>query len=313
GDAAVLVVDLGIDVTGISLHDYVGRGLKILLAPGAQSKTPRLHRMDFRSRMERQRHEQSREAAKSTPDKWRCGAAAVMQQQLRFDAPNAGRMLQRLGHVAEQAFSQRILEMPGGEHVADHTLAAFIHKEGIADHPPSIGSGVTRQNFGIEITQDHLGTALIIPVHAFRPKARLFHQQRTQFVRAEMSEIDDFHGSKRRNVADPFHGCCAFGFSQWHDSGHRSLVSASDGSQPPARQVRNQSLRAAMDGGKRFPAAGTMTYSRNHSAYRDGRLLDEIQYTSSFCGFSARAGVTDSALPGSPRSRISLPGTLAAS
>ena len=72
---------------------------------------------------------------------------------------HARRLLQRLYHVADKsAFDGSHISAPGrNKQIANNTLTAFVNEEGVADKTSTFDRGVTRQNFGVDIAQDHLG------------------------------------------------------------------------------------------------------------------------------------------------------------
>src|SRR5258708_7488573 len=88
----------------------------------------------------------------------RYGAAQV-HQQLGFNALDAGGLLQGLNHMSEQAFFylQGTLAAAAIGHieVANHSLAAFIDKKRIPRDSSALHCRVARENFAINVAQDH--------------------------------------------------------------------------------------------------------------------------------------------------------------
>ena len=121
-----------------------------------------------------------------------------MQQQLRLNAVDPGRLLERFDHVRQQPFLHGIAALRRllGVHkqIADHAFAAFVHKEGVAQHALAFHRGVAWQNARIHVAQDHLRRAAVIPGKLPRPGVRFLIQQPAQVRRAEVAQVQDFHG-----------------------------------------------------------------------------------------------------------------------
>ena len=100
--------------------------------------------------------------------------SGFVNQQLGFDAVNARRLLQGFDYVAEQLpfdiVGIMLLAVADVE-IADHAFAAFIDEERIAEDAAAIDGGIARKYFGVDITQNHVGGAVIIPAQQLRPGA----------------------------------------------------------------------------------------------------------------------------------------------
>src|SRR3954470_8759972 len=120
----------------------------------------------------------------------------LMRQQLRFNAMNPGRLLQGFDDVGQQLQLDltriRQASAIGDVQVADHSLAAFVYEEGIAENTPAIDCGITRKDFGIDIAEDHLRGTGIVPRKQARPELRLVIEQGTQIQGRKSPEVEDF-------------------------------------------------------------------------------------------------------------------------
>ncbi len=81
----------------------------------------------------------------------------------------------------------------GHEQVANYTLAAFVNEECVADDAAALDGGITRQNLGIHVAQDHLGRTAVVPGEQARPFPDLVLEQWTQIDRGKVSEIENLH------------------------------------------------------------------------------------------------------------------------
>src|SRR6185369_661272 len=119
-----------------------------------------------------------------------------MQQQLRFDAMDAGRLLQSVDDVGEQFVLDLAAPCSGcafDEDVADHALGSFINKEEIAKHLSALDGGVSRQDLCIDVTQDHLGRTAIVPRQQTEPALRFLVEEIAKIGGSEMPEVENFH------------------------------------------------------------------------------------------------------------------------
>src|SRR6266852_5607805 len=80
------------------------------------------------------------------------------------------------------------------EQIADYSLTALIHKKRIADYATILNRGVPGKNLGIDVAQDHVRGAAIVPRHPLCPDFGLAVQQRTQVSRCVMPEVENLHG-----------------------------------------------------------------------------------------------------------------------
>src|ERR1035441_6573136 len=105
-----------------------------------------------------------------------------MRQQLGFHAENARRLLQGFDYMLHHLKLDRagIRAARRDEEIAHYALAAFIDEERVPDDTPPLDGGVTRQDLGIHVTQDHVRRTAIVPGKHAPPYFDLFVEQRTQ-------------------------------------------------------------------------------------------------------------------------------------
>ncbi len=115
--------------------------------------------------------------------------AAVVQQHLRLDAFNVGRVQQQLQQVTQQPVRnlnglRRIAGYRIG--VPNHRLVPLVHAKSKAAHAPTLKRNKARQDTRVQILQQQLAGALVAPAQPLLPHACLVFQQRTQLARRKM-------------------------------------------------------------------------------------------------------------------------------
>ena len=92
-----------------------------------------------------------------------------MHEQLGFNTMHTGRLLQSFDDVGDQAILDGVLSLAvgeaffGNEEIANHSLAAFIDKEGISVQAPALDGGITGKDAGIDVAEDHVRRRRIVP------------------------------------------------------------------------------------------------------------------------------------------------------
>src|SRR5262245_56897199 len=103
------------------------------------------------------------------------------------------RLLQGLDHMGKQAIADRyVTRLTAGirEQVADDAFTAFIDKERITNDSIVIDCRITRQDLRIDVAQDHLGGALVVPRHPLCPGRGFAPEKRPQVSGGVMAEIE---------------------------------------------------------------------------------------------------------------------------
>ena len=136
--------------------------------------------------------------------------AGLVRQQLRLDAVNAGRLLQRFDHVGQQPlFDFAAVQAASAivhKQVADHALALFVDKKGVTANTAALDGRVTGKDLGVHVTQNHLRRAGIIPGQFARPRGDFLLQERAKVGGGEVAEIEDFHKNRSSGLRSQVSG-----------------------------------------------------------------------------------------------------------
>jgi hypothetical protein len=100
-------------------------------------------------------------------------------------------MKKRLGDVEHLSLVVR-----DGEGVAHDGFLAFVDTEGETADASSIERDEAGKDAGVEVLEEKLGGALVVPAQALLPEARLGFQQRTQLSRGKMAKIQNLELSR---------------------------------------------------------------------------------------------------------------------
>src|SRR5579872_4237387 len=122
-------------------------------------------------------------------------ASRFVRQQLGLDPVDSRRLLQRLDHMSQQPDFDfaRVRDTPtiGHEQITDYSLAAFINKKAVAEDATTFDRCVSGKNFRVDIAQDHLCRAVVIPRKETCPGSSLIVEQGTQIARGKMPEVEN--------------------------------------------------------------------------------------------------------------------------
>ena len=78
-----------------------------------------------------------------------------------------------------------------GEGVADDGFLAFVDAEGEAADAAAVERDEAGKDAGVEILEEELGGALVVPAQALLPDARLGFEQGAQLARGEVAQVED--------------------------------------------------------------------------------------------------------------------------
>src|SRR5277367_2223390 len=96
-----------------------------------------------------------------------------MDQQLRFDAMDSRRLLQRLDHMSQELrFHFAGIVQPlvaGNEEISDNSLTAFINEKGVTENASALDRRIARQNFRVDVAQNHFRGSAVVPGEKPRP------------------------------------------------------------------------------------------------------------------------------------------------
>src|SRR6266853_4906446 len=140
-------------------------------------------------------HEQTGKHGEAGSEEGFVDRAGVVEQKLRLNPLDAGRMLQELEQVVQQELRdgnhlRRVVRQ--GEGVAYYGFLSFVDAEGKAADASAIERDKSGQDAGVEVLQQKLGGALVVPAQALVPETRLGFEQGTQLTRRKMAEVQDF-------------------------------------------------------------------------------------------------------------------------
>ena len=121
-----------------------------------------------------------------------------MHQELGFNAVDSGGLLQGLNHVSKQPLLDLMpVRRPasiGHEQIADHAFATFVNKERIAENAATLNRGISGEDLGVHVAQDHIRRAAVVPREQSRPRPSLIFQKGTQVDRRKVPQVENLHG-----------------------------------------------------------------------------------------------------------------------
>src|ERR1700691_6030734 len=126
-----------------------------------------------------------------------CYFAGLVRQQLRFDAMDSRRLLERFDDMSEKALLHfepiRRAASVANKQVANHTLALLINKKRVAENTAALDGSIIAKNLRLHIAENHLGRLTVIPRQQSSPRGDLFFEQRSKVGGREVAEGEDFH------------------------------------------------------------------------------------------------------------------------
>ena len=127
--AAVLVVDLAVDVSAVGPCNQAGGFLQAPLLPVADLHTGQRTRFQHRHPVQLQQHELARENLEMLAPKGWLQRASVEGQQLRLDAANRRRLLHGLNDMGQQLLLGAAAVGARNKQVADQSFVVFVDEE----------------------------------------------------------------------------------------------------------------------------------------------------------------------------------------
>ena len=79
-----------------------------------------------------------------------------------------------------------------GEGVADYGFLAFVDAEGEAADAAAVEGDESGEDARVEVLEEELGGALIVPAETLLPETRLGFEQRAQLTRGKMTQVENF-------------------------------------------------------------------------------------------------------------------------
>ncbi len=122
------------------------------------------------------------------------GGAVVVEQELGLDAGDGGGVEQDLEEVAEQSAGDGKGGVAGGavgEGVADDGLGTLVDAEGEAADAAVIESDEAGEDLGLEVLEEELGGAAVVPAQMVTPELCLLLEERAELACIEMTNVEN--------------------------------------------------------------------------------------------------------------------------
>ncbi len=182
---AVLVVDEGVDVSDVGLVDQLGGWLVVGWGPSAEFDVRwavrRRRRVSLRaiSGLRRARevvlHVESRMHDEAGLEEGLFDGAGAVEEKLRLDAVDVGRVQEEI----EEGAKEGVGDVQGCGWVvgycvgvSDDGLVSFVDAEGETADASAIERDEAGQDAGVEVLQQQLGRALVVPAQLLLPDAQ---------------------------------------------------------------------------------------------------------------------------------------------
>ena len=198
---AVLVVDLGVDVALVREVDEVGGGLVVLGQPATKDDVAvgRLRYAQCGVCVQLALHEVAREAAEALVREERGEGAGGVEQELRLDALDAGAGEDEGGEVAQEELQDGVATLVAGrageggrrEAIADDGLLRLVDAEGKALDDALVESDEAREGAAVEIVEQELYRAAVVPAKAIKPEPALGFEDRSHEAGGGVAQIEN--------------------------------------------------------------------------------------------------------------------------
>ena len=120
--------------------------------------------------------------------------AGVVEEELGLDAIDVGGVQEQVEQVVEEGVGgAKGLGgvAAGGVGVADDGLVAFVDAEGETADAAAIEGDEAGEDTGVQILQEELGGAAIVPAETVLPDGGLGLEQGAELTRREVAEVED--------------------------------------------------------------------------------------------------------------------------
>jgi hypothetical protein len=111
-------------------------------------------------------HEEARVESEAGGEEGLVDGASIVEQKLGFDAANAGGVMEKLQKLVEELLGDLedlCVVVAYGEGVTDDGFLAFVDTEGETADSSSVESDETGKDTGVEVLEEKLGGALVVP------------------------------------------------------------------------------------------------------------------------------------------------------
>jgi hypothetical protein len=209
----VLIVDARVDVVEIGLVDQLCGGLVVVRGPGEQLDVRReigcgtvtvggegeawglRWRYGACGRGKVVLHEEAGMHSEASGEEGLVDRAGVEEEELRFDAMDAGRVLKELEEMMEKGAGdvEHLRGVGGyGEGVSDYGFVSLVDAEGEAADASAVEGYEAWEDARVEILQEEFGGTLIVPAETLLPGPRLGFEKRAKLTRGEVPQVEDF-------------------------------------------------------------------------------------------------------------------------
>ena len=195
-EGAVLIVNAGIDVVEVGLVDEFGGSLVVIGGPLCEFDGGReiCDGGGVAGWREIVLHEEAGIHGEAGGEEGLVDGAGVVEEELGFDALDAGGVVKELEELMEERLRdvQHLRGVVGdGEGVTDDGFLGFVDAEGEAADAAAVERDEAGQDAGVEVLEEELGGALVVPAETLLPDARLGFEQRAELTRGEVAEVQD--------------------------------------------------------------------------------------------------------------------------
>ena len=109
-------------------------------------------------------------------------------------------VVNELKEARERVRKARSATMPGigkVQLVMKAIKCSFVDKEGISKNLPAFDGCISRQDFRINVAQNHVGGTRVVPGEQARPDLGFIVQQWAQIDGRKVPEVENLHGTPR--------------------------------------------------------------------------------------------------------------------
>src|SRR6266851_7016867 len=206
GAAAVLVVDLAIDVICVGQIDQFGARLEVAVVPTRETHAVGGARLGLRQFLEIEEHELARVKVKALVEQRRVHGAAE-RHELGFNA----RQVRNRAHGEEHLFKETpadgsLREFGRDVEAADQAFLLLENVEGIAGGRAIFKGHTSGEGVGVEEALNEFERAAVVPMELVAPVPGLLFEKRLNLTDGGLSQVDDVHGRAESSAAP----CAAF-------------------------------------------------------------------------------------------------------
>src|SRR5216684_4040760 len=201
GAAAVLVVDLAIDVIRVGQIDQLGARFEVAVIPAVKAHARRGAGLCILLLVQIQQHELARVEVKALVEQRRVHGAAE-GHQLRFDARKVRDGAHGEQHFFKKAPADGVLREFGRDvQAADQPFLFLEHVEGIPGGNAVFEGDAAGERMRVQEALDELERAAVVPMQFVAPVPRFFFEERLNLTDGGLSQINDVHEGEESHAA----------------------------------------------------------------------------------------------------------------